>query len=624
MTWEAAILVLLVVVIVGGFAWYERSKPPSQIVALVAALAALSVAGRVAFSPIPNVLPSTDIIVIAGFTLGGAPGFVVGALTALVSNFWLGQGPWTPWQMAGWGMVGVLAAAFGTLTRGRVGRLPLALFCGLCGFAYGALLDYSLMATYGGEQSLDRFLALSARGLPFNIAHAAGNFTLALIAGPAMVRMLRRYRSRFEYAWDEGGAVGRRRRTATAGVAGALLALLAVAAAAAGPEARATQQDSIAARAAAGPAGAVRWLRGAQNRDGGFGFGRGIESSAGMTAWAALGLEATGLNPLDLRKGGQTPIDYLRANPAELVTAADLERTILALEAAGLDSRRFVGRDLIAKLRKQQRADGSWDGQVNPTAFGVLALDAAGAGSAGSARWLARNQNGNGGWGFAPGTASDADSTGAVLQALAAAGGGKGAIRSGVAYLRGAQQRGGGFALSGGGANAQSTAWAVQGLLAAGVSPSKVRTGGRSPLDYLASLQVGDGHYRYSAGTDQTPVWVTAQALLAVESKPFPLAQVAAASKAGAPAGGSGATAGGTGAASGTGAESAKGSGVAAAVPGSAPVAAATAPGDAAGGPARFETDDDGDSSKLLIAIAVALLAAVVGAVMLRRQNAGG
>ncbi|MGZ8622321.1 MAG: hypothetical protein ACXWW8_07030, partial [Solirubrobacterales bacterium] len=206
----------------------------------------------------------------------------------------------------------------------------------------------------------------------------------------------------------------------------------------------------------------------------------------------------------------------------------------------------------------------------------------------------------------------------------AAAGGGKGAIRSGVAYLRGAQQRGGGFALSGGGANTQSTAWAVQGLLAAGVSPSKVRTGGRSPLDYLASLQVGDGHYRYSAGTDQTPVWVTAQALLAVESKPFPLAQVAAASTAGAPAAGSSASAGGTGAASGTGAESARGSGVAAAVPGSAPAAAATAPGDAAGRAARFETGDDGDSSKLVIAIAVALLVAVVGAVVLRRQNAGG
>ena len=57
------------------------------------------------------------------------------------------------------------------------------------------------MVGFGGEQSLDRYLAISARGLPFNIAHAAGNAALALVAGPAMVRMLTRYRRRFEFAW---------------------------------------------------------------------------------------------------------------------------------------------------------------------------------------------------------------------------------------------------------------------------------------------------------------------------------------------------------------------------------------------------------------------------------------
>ncbi len=141
-------------------------------VALVAALAALAAAGRVALSPIPNVVPTTDITLIAGFALGGAPGFAVGALAALASNFWLGQGPWTPWQMAGWGMAGLLGAGLAALTGRRLGRVGLAVACGLAGFAYGALLDLSLMVSYGGEQSLDRYLALSARGLPFNIAHA--------------------------------------------------------------------------------------------------------------------------------------------------------------------------------------------------------------------------------------------------------------------------------------------------------------------------------------------------------------------------------------------------------------------------------------------------------------------
>src|ERR671934_1367204 len=207
MSWQAAIIALLGLTLLGGFAWYERSRPPSQIVALVAALAAISVAGRVAFSPIPNVVPSTDIILISGYALGGAPGFAVGALSGLVSNFWLGQGPWTPWQMAGWGMTGLFGAWLAMLSGRHVGRIGLALVCAFAGFAYGALLDFSLMVTYGGEQSLDRFLAISARGVPFNIAHAAGNAALALVAGPAMVRMLLRYRARFEFAWEGRGAV---------------------------------------------------------------------------------------------------------------------------------------------------------------------------------------------------------------------------------------------------------------------------------------------------------------------------------------------------------------------------------------------------------------------------------
>ena len=111
MSWQMAIFAMLGAVLIGGFAWYERSRPPSQIVALVAALAALAVAGRLVLAPIPNVVATTDVALFSGYALGGAPGFAVGALAGLISNFWLGQGPWTPWQMAGWGLAGILGAA---------------------------------------------------------------------------------------------------------------------------------------------------------------------------------------------------------------------------------------------------------------------------------------------------------------------------------------------------------------------------------------------------------------------------------------------------------------------------------------------------------------------------------
>lgn len=520
MSWEAGVMAMLGLTLLGGFAWYERSRPPSQIVALVAALAAISVAGRVAFSPIPNVVPTTDITLIAGFALGPAPGFAVGALSGLVSNFWLGQGPWTPWQMAGWGLTGILGAAVAVASGQRIGRFPLALICAFTGFAYGALLDFSLMVTYGGEQSLGRFLALSARGLPFNIAHAAGNAALALVAGPAMTRMLLRYRHRFEFAWSKDAAAPSARAGGIAAGAACVIGALLIATPvlAGGERARASGDGSAAA---------VSWLRGAQNGDGGFGFARGEASSPAMTGWAALGLEAAGVNPLDVDRGDATPITYLAGTAGEISTTGDIERTILLLRGAGLDPRRFQGHDLVRRLLARRGGDGSWAQQVNPTAFGILALSAAGSasGNARSAAWLRDNQNQDGGWGFAAKAASDPDSTGAALQALAASGSRAGTSR-GVNYLRGVQRSGGGFALAGGPVNAQSTAWAAQGLASAGLSPASVRSGGRSALDYLASDQARDGHYRYSSSTDQTPVWVTGQALLAVNGRPFPLAPV--------------------------------------------------------------------------------------------------
>jgi energy-coupling factor transport system substrate-specific component len=526
-SWEAASFVVLGAVLIGGFAWYERSRPPSQIVALVAALAALAVAGRVVVVAIPNVVATTDIVIFSGYALGAAPGFVVGALAGLISNFWLGQGPWTPWQMAGWALAGVLGAVLGQATRRRAGRLELTMACGFAGIAYGALLNFSLMVSYGGEFTLDRWLTLQARAVPFDLAHAIGNVTLALIAGPAMVRMLMRFRERFEFRWPRGT----RSEQGRAGLAGAptalLIALLAVFLLAPGP---AIAKSPTAA-----------WLQSVENPDGGFTATPGGESSTEITAWAMLGLEASRVNPLDVGRRGHSPVDYLRRNVSDLRSPGDLARTILALSGAGVDARHFGGHDLAARLAGRRRGNGSYQGWPNSTAFAVMALRASGvsAGIGRSLAWLRRVQSSDGGWGAVPGSPSDADSAGAVLQAL---GGGSRAARRAVRYLRRSQKQSGGWALGGAGAvNSQSTAWAVQGLLAAGVDPTSVRRGGRTGLDYLAARRAADGHYRYSSSSDQTQVWVTSQVLVAAELKPFPLAPVPRAAGGASKGGGAGA-----------------------------------------------------------------------------------
>ena len=245
MSWQAGSVALLALVLLAGFGWYERRRPPAKVLALVAALAALAVIGRIAFAAIPNVKPSTDIVLFAGYALGAVPGFVVGAVFALVSNFFLGQGPWTVWQMAGWGGVAVGGAALAKAMRRseEPGRLRLALACGAAGLAFGAWMDV-YQWTLAARQDLDTYVAVSGTSLPYNLAHAIGNVVFCLLIGPAFVRALTRYRRRFEVRWP---AAVRPAAAATL----ALVALLAVPAAA----------------VAASPASrAARYLERAQNR----------------------------------------------------------------------------------------------------------------------------------------------------------------------------------------------------------------------------------------------------------------------------------------------------------------------------------------------------------------------
>src|SRR5687767_4323952 len=202
MTWQAASLVLLAIALAAGFAWYERDRPPARVVAVVAALAALAVVGRLAFTAIPNVKPTTDIVLFAGYALGAIPGFAVGAVTAIVSNIFLSQGPWTVWQMAGWGAVGVAGAFLARFLHGREpNRFALAAVCGAAGLAFGAWMDV-YQWTLAARQDLDTYVAVAGTSLPYNLAHAAGNVVFCLLIGPAFLRALARYRRRLEVRWE--------------------------------------------------------------------------------------------------------------------------------------------------------------------------------------------------------------------------------------------------------------------------------------------------------------------------------------------------------------------------------------------------------------------------------------
>ena len=202
MSWELGAFAVLVLVLVSGFAWYERSHPTAKVLALVATLAALAALGRIAFAPLPSIKPTTDIVLLSGYVLGGAPGFAIGAIGALASNLVFGQGPWTPWQMGAWGAVGVLGAVLAVLGGRHLGRWPLALVCCAAGLAYGVVLDFSSWVTFSGQHTLGQYLVIAGGSLPFNLAHAAGNLAFCLAFGPAFVRALERFRVRLDVHWE--------------------------------------------------------------------------------------------------------------------------------------------------------------------------------------------------------------------------------------------------------------------------------------------------------------------------------------------------------------------------------------------------------------------------------------
>ncbi|MDE3131680.1 MAG: hypothetical protein KGL16_11060, partial [Acidobacteriota bacterium] len=361
MSWQLGALGVLALGLLAGFAWYERTRPDARIVALVGTLAAFAALGRVAFAAVPNVKPTSDIVLISGYALGGAPGYVVGAVAALSSNLFFGQGPWTPWQMGGWGATGVAGALLARLTRGHIGRLPLALVSFVLGFGFTALQDVGDWVTYS-DHSLAQLGAYVGQGVGFDLVHAGGCFAFATLFGPALIRTLARFRTRTQVTWLPPAA----RATAPA----LLVACLAVS----------SLLHARPASAAAVHGSPLAYLFAAENRDGGVGMAPGQPSDVMVSGWQAIALADSPMDPFaHARSGGRGVVSYLTATVGQERSPGDIERTVLAI---GLVMRRFPhtalhltdfgGRNLLRALRREIGRSGAVRGQANLTAFAIL------------------------------------------------------------------------------------------------------------------------------------------------------------------------------------------------------------------------------------------------------------
>jgi energy-coupling factor transport system substrate-specific component len=198
---DAGLSLLLVAgaLVVSGFIWLEDGPGSAKEVALVAVLGGVAAGGRVLFAAVPGVQPVTVIVVAAGAALGARVGFAVGAVAALVSNFYLGQGIWTPWQMLAWGGCGVVGALAARFIRYR---WAFAALCFALGFAFSSAMDLWHWYSFW-PHTWEALTLVYAQGVWFSVAHAVGNVVFALVIGPELRRLLERYgrRLRVEVAW---------------------------------------------------------------------------------------------------------------------------------------------------------------------------------------------------------------------------------------------------------------------------------------------------------------------------------------------------------------------------------------------------------------------------------------
>jgi hypothetical protein len=250
----------------------------------------------------------------------------------------------------------------------------------------------------------------------------------------------------------------------------------------------------------------LSFVQGRAQPDGGYAEPAG-HSTVGLTATAMLALRAAGATAPDAARA------YLQAHEQGL-TPTELELAVLAEAVTG-----GVSPGLLESLHALGHMSGAIGPAINSTVWGVLALRQLGEPvSPQTVRFIVRAQQKNGGFGWATGLRPDTDDTAAAVEALAAAGVRGKPVTRALAYLRTRQRPDGGFELQpGAGSNVQSTSWAIQAFIAAGAKPPA------AAFRFLQRMRRPDGSLRYSPRYATTPLWVSGQALPALQRRPFPL-----------------------------------------------------------------------------------------------------
>jgi len=180
------------------FLIFEKRRPQARELVVIAALCAIAVAGRTAFFFLPQFKPVAAVVIISAVAFGGESGFLVGAVSMLVSNIYFGQGPWTPFQMFSMGVIGFLAGVLFRKGLLRRSRAALCIYGGLSVFfLYGIIMNTYSVFQYQSHVTFGMIVTSCMMGVPMDLIHALSTVFFLWVAGPALLEKLDRVKLKY-------------------------------------------------------------------------------------------------------------------------------------------------------------------------------------------------------------------------------------------------------------------------------------------------------------------------------------------------------------------------------------------------------------------------------------------
>ncbi len=191
-------ILIIVEILIPFLVTFEKNKPHVRELVLISVLCAIAVCGRSVFFWLPQFKPVIALVIIAGVTLGGETGFLVGVVTGFVSNFFFGQGVWTPWQMLGFGMTGLLAGLMFGRKMLPVTKKSLCVFGFLVTVViYGGIVNSEFILVWQENPTLQMAMATYLAGLPFDIVHGVSTTVFLWFIAEPMIEKIERIKTKY-------------------------------------------------------------------------------------------------------------------------------------------------------------------------------------------------------------------------------------------------------------------------------------------------------------------------------------------------------------------------------------------------------------------------------------------